>query len=68
MSNAIEFNSSSSSPKSSQTDVLKSGNGWAGGYKSNFFVAWPLDMVMFPDLQLIFALAIANHGQPRMTG
>ena len=64
----MEFNSSSSFPKSGQINVLKSGNGCAGGYKSNFFIAWQLDMVMFPDLQFIFALVVANHGQPRMKG
>ena len=68
MSCTIEFNSSSSSPKSSQIDVLKSGNGCAGGYRSNFFVAWPLDMIIFPDLQFIFASTVANHGQPSMIG
>ena len=69
LSCTIKFNSSSSSPKSGQTDVLKCGNGWVGGYKSNYFIAWPFDMVIFPDLQLMFTSAMAyNHGLPKMTG
>ena len=68
MSCTIEFNSSSSSLKSGQTDVLKSGNDWVGGYKSNYSIAWPFDMVIFPDLQLIFSSAMANHGLPKMIG
>ena len=68
MSYAIEFNSSSSSPKFGQTDVLRYGNVCVGGYKSNFFFTLPMDMVKFPNLQLIFALVVANHGQPRMIG
>ena len=68
MSYTIEFNSSSSFPKSGQIDVLKSSNCCARGYRSNLFVACPLDMVMFPNLQLIFAFVVANHGQPSMIG
>ena len=68
ISYAIEFNSSSPSPKFGEIDVLKYGNGCARGYKSNFFIAWPFDMVIFLDLKLMFASAVANHGYPRMTG
>ena len=49
-------------------NVLKSSCGCVGGYKSNFFVAYPSDMVILPNLQLMFTLVVANDGHSKMIG
>ena len=42
--------------------------GLADGYKTSLYEDRPLEMVISPSLNPIKALAVANHGRPKIIG
>ena len=57
-----------SSPKEQFNHHEFSNIGCDGGYKISLWVETPLEMVISPSLHPIKALAVANHGLPKMIG
>ena len=61
-------NSSSLLSLSIHGPIYKYVEGFVGGYKLIFLVESPCEIGISPDLQIMNALTVANHGLPRING